>query len=227
MRNVGKSTRGVPSTPLHFTRLFQKDEYGTSRRTRIDQTIAREERVYFGFEQDPNDDQQRPHRCGAGNRCVYAHGAIKTKLEPLRPFAYISLTPQAEAPSFARQFHIACTPLLAIEAAAGPMDMSEERTEERHSHVFNSDALVNASFYRFVYFSPEGSPDRKLLSSFFAWIIVHSQTGANFDASDRGTLRRQWPEFNRLVEIDFTNAEPREAALQAAPIRELEDKDFL
>jgi hypothetical protein len=183
MRNVGKSTRGVPSTPLHFTRLFQKDEYGTSRRTRIDQTIAREERVYFGFEQDPNDDQQRPHRCGAGNRCVYARGAIKTKLE--------------------------------------------ERTEERHSHVFNSDALVNASFYRFVYFSPEGSPDRKLLSSFFAWIIVHSQTGANFDASDRGTLRRQWPEFNRLVEIDFTNAEPREAALQAAPIRELEDKDFL
>jgi len=227
MGNVGKSTRGGLSAPLHFTRLFRKDEYDTSRRTRIDQTMMREERAYFGFEQDPNDDQQRPHRCGAGNRCVYARGVIKTKLEPRTPFAYISLTPYADAPSFARRFHIACTTLLAIDAAAGPMDMTEERTEERHSRVFNSDALVNASFYRFGYFFPEGSPERKLLSSFFAWIIMHSQTGANFDAGDRGTLRREWPEFNRLIEIDFTNAELREAALHAAPIRELEDKDFL
>jgi hypothetical protein len=61
MGNVGKSTRGGLSAPLHFTRLFRKDEYYTSRRTRIDQTMMREERAYFGFEQDPNDDQQRHH----------------------------------------------------------------------------------------------------------------------------------------------------------------------
>jgi len=181
---------------------------------------------YCGFMQDPKDDQQRPHVCTAGARCVYAGGRIRMQLEPGRPFAYFSRSPYEVAPNYARRSHIACMELLFLDLAAGPMSDQDERTEARHTRCFSLDATVNPAFQDFGKFFPEGTAERELLSRYYAWIIMHSQTGADFDAGMRGTLRRQFPDFNRLIDIDFTKANLRQNALSAAPVRAQEDEEI-
>lgn len=182
--------------------------------------------TYCGFACDKTEDMNKPHKCTAGARCAYAGGAIKMQLEPRRPFAWFSRLPYAQDPNFARRYHIVCAPVLAIDAAASPMGDTEERTEERHFNVFSSDDLVNPAFENFAEFFPHGSRERELLSRYFAWIILRSQTGENFDAGTRGSVRREWQRFKELAEIDFSRGDLRKAAGKAAPSKRGENDDI-
>lgn len=182
--------------------------------------------LFFGFNRHQDEDMTVVHKCNAGPLCVYAGKPIATHMEPRMPYAWLSRSPEAQAPDHARRYHVACASILAINAAASPVDAAEESTEERHTRVLRSDDLVNREFDGFCDTFPEGSLHRELLAKYYSFLIMRSQTGKNFDAGTRGTVRRTWPRFAELAPIDFSNKKLLQQAAKAAPAAAAEEADI-